>query len=69
MTREEFKKSMAELTNKETAVRREMRELQNKFAWKKGDVLVSNNGSEVLFEKFNNDEYTEFTGSGEIVRG
>lgn len=34
----------------------------SKFAWKKGDVLVSNNGSEVLFEKFNNDEYTEFTG-------
>lgn len=34
----------------------------SKFAWKRGDVLVSNNGSEVLFEKFNNDEYTEFTG-------
>lgn len=40
---------------------KEMRDW-SKFAWKKGDVLVSNNGSEVLFEKFNNDEYTEFTG-------
>lgn len=39
---------------------KEMRDW-SKFAWKKGDVLVSNNGSEVLFEKFNNDEYTEFT--------
>ena len=40
---------------------KEMRDW-SKFAWKRGDVLVSNNGSEVLFEKFNNDEYTEFTG-------
>lgn len=40
---------------------KEMRDW-HKFVWKKGDVLVSNNGSEVLFEKFNNDEYTEFTG-------
>ena len=40
---------------------KEMRDW-SKFAWKKGNVLVSNNGSEVLFEKFNNDEYTEFTG-------
>lgn len=41
----------------------------SKFAWKKGDVLVSNNGSEVLFEKFNNDEYTEFTGRYVIELG
>ncbi len=40
---------------------KEMRDWR-KFAWKRGDVLVSNNGSEVLFEKFNNDEYTEFIG-------
>lgn len=40
---------------------KEMRDW-SKFAWKRGDVLVSNNGSEVLFEEFNNDEYTEFTG-------
>lgn len=40
---------------------KEMRDW-SKFAWKKGDVLVSNNGNKVLFEKFNNDEYTEFTG-------
>ena len=40
---------------------KEMRDW-SKFAWKRGDVLVSNNGSEVLFENFNNDEYTEFTG-------
>ena len=47
---------------------KEMRDW-SKFAWKKGDVLVSNNGSEVLFEKFNNDEYTEFTGRYVIELG
>lgn len=47
---------------------KEMRDW-SKFAWKKGDVLVSNNGSEVLFEKFNNDEYAEFTGRYVIELG
>lgn len=47
---------------------KEMRDW-SKFAWKKGDVLVSNNGSEVLFGKFNNDEYTEFTGRYVIELG
>ena len=35
----------------------------NKFAWKKGDVLVSNNGKvEVIFEKFVDDTYQSFIG-------
>lgn len=35
----------------------------NKFAWKKGDVLVSNDGKrEVLFESWVNDSYTKFAG-------
>lgn len=34
-----------------------------KFAWKKGDVLVSNDGkTEVLFEKFKDENYTSFVG-------
>lgn len=34
-----------------------------KFAWKKGDVLVSNDGKrEVLFETWENDSYTKFVG-------
>lgn len=35
----------------------------NKFAWKKGDVLVSNDGKrEVLFKSWVNDSYTKFAG-------
>lgn len=35
----------------------------SKFAWKKGDVLVSNNGKrEVLFKTWENDSYTKFVG-------
>ena len=35
----------------------------SKFAWKKGDVLVSNDGKrEVLFETWENDSYTKFVG-------
>ena len=35
----------------------------SKFAWKKGDVLVSNNGKiEVIFEKFVDDTYQSFIG-------
>ena len=35
----------------------------NKFSWKKGDVLVTENGAaHIIFEKFNDDTYTTFTG-------
>lgn len=34
----------------------------SKFAWKKGDVLVSNEGVHIIFEKFENDTYTRFKG-------
>lgn len=35
----------------------------NKFAWKKGDILVSDNGKvEVIFEKFVNNTYQAFIG-------
>lgn len=35
----------------------------SKFAWKKGDVLVSNDGKrEVLFKTWENDSYTKFVG-------
>lgn len=40
----------------------EMRDWR-KFAWKKGDVLVSNDGKrEVLFKTWVNDSYTKFVG-------
>lgn len=35
----------------------------SKFAWQRGNVLVSNNGKvEVIFERFNDDEYITFFG-------
>lgn len=41
---------------------KEMRDW-NKFSWKKGDVLVSNDGKiEVIFEKFGSDSYQSFIG-------
>lgn len=41
---------------------KEMRDW-HKFAWKKGDVLVSNDGKrEVLFKTWVNDSYTKFVG-------
>ena len=41
---------------------KEMRDW-NKFAWKKGDVLVSNDGgTEVIFDKWYDDTYTNFCG-------
>ena len=41
---------------------KEMRNWE-KFSWKRGDVLVSNDGKiEVIFEKFNSDTYQSFTG-------
>lgn len=41
---------------------KEMRDWR-KFAWKKGDVLVSNDGKcKVIFDKFYDDKYTSFIG-------
>lgn len=41
---------------------KEMRDW-GKFAWKKGDVLVCTDGkAEVIFERFDNDNYTSFVG-------
>lgn len=41
---------------------KEMRDW-NKFAWKKGDILVSNDGkSHIIFIKFIDDTYTKFKG-------
>lgn len=41
---------------------REMRDW-NKFAWKKGDVLVNKDkDTHIIFEKFTDDTYTTFTG-------
>ena len=35
----------------------------NKFSWKKGDVLVCTDGkAEVIFERFDDDNYTSFVG-------
>ena len=35
----------------------------SKFAWKKGDILVSNDGKcKVIFERFDDDTYTSFVG-------
>lgn len=33
-----------------------------KFAWKKGDVLVSEDNVHIIFEKFKDDTYTRFKG-------
>lgn len=41
------------------------KEMRNwsKFAWKKGDILVSNDGKcKVIFERFDDDTYTSFVG-------
>lgn len=40
---------------------KEMRDW-SKFAWKKGDVLVGKDNVHVIFEKFENDDYTRFKG-------
>lgn len=41
---------------------KEMRDWR-KFAWKKGDVLVSNDGEEtIFFDRFTDDTYTQFVG-------
>lgn len=40
---------------------KEMRDW-SKFAWKKGDVLVSEDNVHIIFEKFEDDTYTRFKG-------
>lgn len=40
---------------------KEMRDW-SKFAWKKGDVLVSKDNVHIIFEKFEDDAYTRFKG-------
>lgn len=38
-----------------------------KFAWKKGDVLVSREGSKILFDRWANDDYTKFLGKIKVL--
>ena len=39
----------------------------NKFSWKKGDVLVSMEGSKILFDKWANEDYTKFLGKIKLL--
>lgn len=39
----------------------------HKFAWKKGDVLVSMEGSKILFDKWANEDYTKFLGKIKVL--
>ena len=45
---------------------KEMRDW-HKFAWKKGDVLVSIEGSKILFDKWANEDYTKFLGKIKVL--
>ena len=45
---------------------KEMRDW-SKFAWKKGDVLVSMEGSKILFDKWANENYTKFLGKIKVL--
>ena len=45
---------------------KEMRDW-SKFAWKKGDVLVSIEGSKILFDKWANEDYTKFFGKIKVL--
>ena len=45
---------------------KEMRDW-SKFAWKKGDVLVSMEGSKILFDKWTNEDYTKFLGKIKVL--
>ena len=38
-----------------------------KFAWKKGDVLVSMEGSKILFDKWASEDYTKFLGKIKVL--
>ena len=45
------------------------KEMRNwsKFAWKKGDILVSMEGSKILFDKWANEDYTKFLGKIKVL--
>ena len=45
---------------------KEMRDW-HKFAWKRGDVLVSMEGSKILFDKWANEDYTKFLGKIKLL--
>lgn len=45
---------------------KEMRDW-SKFAWKKGDVLVSREGSKILFDKWASEDYTKFLGKIKVL--
>ena len=45
---------------------KEMRDW-SKFAWKRGDVLVSIEGSKILFDKWENEDYTKFLGKIKVL--
>ena len=45
---------------------KEMRDW-NKFAWKKGDVLTNSSGFQIFFDKWVNEDYTEFLGKIELL--
>ena len=45
---------------------KEMRDW-SKFTWKKGDVLVSMEGSKILFDKWANEDYTKFLGKIKLL--
>lgn len=45
---------------------KEMRDW-SKFAWKKGDVLISMEGSKILFDKWANEDYTKFLGKIKVL--
>lgn len=39
----------------------------NKFAWKKGDVLTNSSGFQIFFDKWVNEDYTEFLGKIKLL--
>lgn len=45
---------------------KEMRDW-SKFAWKKGDILVSMEGSKILFDRWENEDYTKFLGKIKVL--
>ena len=45
---------------------KEMRDW-HKFAWKRGDVFVSMEGSKILFDKWANEDYTKFLGKIKVL--
>ena len=45
---------------------KEMRDW-NKFSWKKGDVLTNSSGFQIFFDKWANEDYTEFLGKIKLL--